>query len=390
MRISIILALSLLVFQFLVDFYLYSVVRKRAPRYRLLAIAQGVFFLLYALTVYLIPARTDANSGGLNVLMWMVLIYIMVYSAKLIYILFDIIGRLFRRKIIGRIGLGVALLTIITMLWGAFINRKNIQINKVDIPVIGLPESFSDYRIVQISDLHLGTFGSDTLFVSRLVDSVNALKPNLVVFTGDLVNQRASEVEPFIAPLSRFNASDGVISIFGNHDYGDYVRWPSEADYEENLENLMDNQISMGWELLTNSSEIIHGAAGDSIVIVGVENWGDPPFTRYGNLDAAYPTSGDRATKILLTHNPRHWTDIIEPNDSMNYALTLSGHTHAMQFQIGNFSLARLRYPDCWGGLYRAGDNKRFLYVNIGAGTVGFPMRIGATPEITLFTLKRK
>ncbi len=390
MRISIILALSLLVFQFLVDFYLYTVVRRRAPRRAPLAIAQGVFFLLYALTIYLIPARTDANSHGLNVLMWMVFVYLMVYGAKLVFIVFDLLGRLFRRKWVSVAGICAAVLLVITMLWGALINRKQLQVNEVELPIESLPESFNGYRIAQISDLHLGTFGSDTTFIAKLVDSINALSPDLIVFTGDLVNQRADEVTPFIAPLSRLNAPDGVFSILGNHDYGDYVVWPTETDKEENLERLMDNQIAMGWELLTNSSEVIHRAAGDSIVIVGVENWGDPPFTRYGDIDVAYPTSGDAATKILLTHNPRHWTDLVAPTDSMAYALTLSGHTHALQMEIGHLSPAQLRYPDCWGGLYPAADGKRFLYVNIGAGTVGFPMRIGATPELTLFTLKRK
>lgn len=390
MRISIILALTVLVIQLLIDFYLYLVVRRRATRRAPLEIAQGVFFFIYALTIFLIPARTDANSHGLNVLMWMVFIYIMVYGAKITFIIFDIIGRIFRNKWFSRIGVGAAALLVLTMLWGAFINRKNLLIKEIEIPVAGLPESFNGYRIAQISDLHLGTFGTDTTFIARLVDSINVQCPDLIVFTGDLVNQRADEAVPFIAPLSRLDAPDGVFSILGNHDYGDYVVWPSDADKEENLELLMDHQIAMGWELLTNSSEVIHRSAGDSIVIVGVENWGDPPFTRYGDIDAAYPTSGDAATKILLTHNPRHWTDLIAPTDSMAYALTLSGHTHAMQMEINNISPAQFRYPDCWGGLYPAADGKRFLYVNIGAGTVGFPMRIGATPEITLFTLKRK
>lgn len=390
MRISIILALSLLVIQLLIDFYLYLAVRRRAPRRAPLEIAQGVFFLIYALTIFFIPARTDAYSNGLNVLMWMVFIYFMVYGAKIVFILFDIIGRIFRNKWFSRVGMGAAFLLVIAMLWGAFINRKHLQVKEIEIPVENLPESFNGYRIAQISDLHLGTFGSDTAFVARLVDSINSLRPDLIVFTGDLVNQRADEATPFIAPLSRLDAADGVFSILGNHDYGDYVVWASETDKEENLEQLMDNQLAMGWELLTNSAETIHRAAGDSIVIVGVENWGDPPFTRYGDIDVAYPTSGDSATKILLTHNPRHWTDLVAPNDTMAYALTLSGHTHAMQMEINNLSPAQLRYPDCWGGLYPAADGKRFLYVNIGAGTVGFPMRIGATPEITLITLKRK
>ena len=398
MRISLILAASALIFQLLVDTYLYLIAKRRChqPGPARFQLFQGAFFLLYALVIFFIPARRASDSAGLGIVMWMVFGYLTVYAAKLTFIIFDLaasVPLLFRRRRLrwlSRAGIAAAAVVALTMLWGAFVNRKHIQINEVNVKIASLPDSFNGYRVAQISDLHLGTFGNDTTFISQLVDSINALQPNIIVFTGDLVNQRASEAEPFIAPLGRLEAPDGVFSILGNHDYGDYVQWPSETEKEENMEMLMDHQIAMGWELLTNSSEVIYGnAPGDSIVIVGVENWGDPPFPQYGNIDLAYPTSGDSATKILLTHNPRHWTDLVAPTDSLRYALTLSGHTHAMHFQIGRFSPAQFRYPDCWGGLYTAPDGQRHLYVNIGAGTVGFPMRIGATPEITLFTLTK-
>lgn len=397
MRISLILAVCLLILQLLTDSYLFIIALRRCRRtgWARFQLIESAFFIFYVLAIFFIPARTSANSNGLSVVMWMVFAYLTVYAGKLTAVLFDLLARipeLFGRrrlKWLSWAGLGAACLIAAIMLWGALINRKQLQINEVTVNVAELPASFDGYRIVQISDLHLGTFGSDTTFVARMVDSINALQPNLVVFTGDMVNQRASEAEPFIAPLGRINAPDGVFSILGNHDYGDYARWNSESEKEENLELLMDYQIAMGWDLLTNSSEIIPGAAGDSLVIVGVENWGDPPFSRYGDIDTAYPASADSATKILLTHNPRHWTDIVAQSDTMRYALTLSGHTHAMQIQIGRFSPAQWRYPGCWGGLYTATDGHRRLYVNIGAGTVGFPMRIGATPEITLFTLTK-
>lgn len=398
MRITLILAVCLLIIQLLTDSYLFFIALRRCRRagWARFQLIESAFFLIYVLVIVFIPARTSAASNGLTAVMWMVFFYLTVYAGKLTAVLFDLIARipeLFGRrrlKCLSWTGLGVAALVVATMLWGALINRKHLRINEVEVQIPELPDSFNGYRIAQISDLHLGTFGSDTTFVSRMVDSINALRPDLVVFTGDLVNQRASEAEPFISPLQRLNAPDGVFSILGNHDYGDYVQWSSDTEKEENLELLMDHQIAMGWELLTNSSEVIPGAAGDSIVIVGVENWGDPPFNRYGDIDAAYPTSGDSATKILLTHNPRHWTDIVAKSDTLRYALTLSGHTHAMQFQIGSFSPSKWRYPDCWEGLYTAPDGHRLLYVNIGVGTVGFPMRIGATPEITLFTLNKK
>ncbi len=398
MRIPLILALVLLILQSATDTYLFFIAQRRLnkPGWAKFQLYESLFFVIYVIVILFFPARSGATEGGLTTLMWMIFIYMTVYFAKAVFVFFDLISQLpalWHRPRITWLSCGggvLAILVVIMMSWGAWINRFHIQIKEVEIPISRLPESFDGYRIAQISDLHVGTFGSDTTFVSNLVNTVNSLKPDLIVFTGDIVNQRSSEAEPFIAPLSRLEAPDGVFSILGNHDYGDYVKWQKDADKENNMERILDQQIEMGWELLTNSSEIIRGSnPRDSIVVVGVENWGDPPFPQYGDIDAAYPTSGDSATKILLTHNPRHWTDIVSKNDTLNYALTLSGHTHAMQMEIFGFSPAALRYPNCWSGLYSTTDGRK-LYVNIGAGCVGLPMRIGATPEITIFTLKKQ
>jgi len=397
MRIPLILACVLPALQLATDAYLFFIAwrRFRRPGWAKFQLYESSFFLVYVIVLMCLPARTGSTEGGLLTVMWMAYCYIMVYAAKLTIVVFDLLAsipKLFGRtrlKWLTRTGVALAAVVAAAMVWGALVNRYRLQVNEVAVEIDNLPESFEGYRIAQISDLHLGTFGSDTTFVSRLVGRVNSLEPDMIVFTGDIVNQRAGEVEPFIKPLSHLSARDGVFSILGNHDYGDYARWPGPAEKEENLERLMDQQIEMGWDLLTNSSEIIYGAGSrDSIVIVGVENWGDPPFPQYGNLDAAYPTPADSAVKILLTHNPRHWTDVVAPTDSLRYALTLSGHTHAMQMEIGGISPAAIRYPGCWSGLHTSPDGRRHLYVNIGAGCVGMPMRIGATPEITLFTLK--
>lgn len=399
MRITLIMVIALLLVQLCTDAYLFFIAWQRSRKLTLakLQLYESAFFLIYAVVLLCLPARTGSTEGGLTAIMWMVFIYLLVYMTKLTFVVFDLLAQiplLFGRKRMRWLtGLGcvAAAAVALTMLWGAFVNRVNIQVREVPVRIENLPKTFAGYRIAQISDLHLGTFGSDTTFVARMVDRINSLHPDLIVFTGDLVNQRATEVEPFVAPLSRLNCRDGVFSVLGNHDYGDYVKWDRPMDKEENLERLMDLQIEMGWELLTNSSEVIFGdAPGDSLVVIGVENWGDPPFPTYGDLDSAYQTPADSAVKVLLTHNPRHWTDVIEPNDTLNIALTLSGHTHAMQMQAGRFSPAALRYSGCWGGRYDAADGRRSLYVNIGAGTVGFPMRIGATPEITIFTLYPK
>ena len=208
-----------------------------------------------------------------------------------------------------------------------------------------------------------------------------------MLFTGDIVNRRTDELLPQVKPLSRLKAADGVYSILGNHDYGDYKKWPSAEMKSENMDMMYRLQRDMGWNLMNNRSEYIR-RGNDSIALIGVENWGDPPFTVYGDLDKAYPMQSDSTFKILMTHNPAHWSEKIADNDTVNIALSLSGHTHAMQCQIGSWSPAEWRY-DNWGGLYDDLSSRHKLYVNIGLGTVALPARIGATPEITVLTLRK-
>lgn len=394
MRLPVIMVLICLLLQVITDAYIFFAVWQRsrrigAGRFQLL---QGAFFLIYIIVFLCLPKRSE-NDSMLHLSMWMLFIYLTVYAGKVIFVIFDLIASIpmlwghKRIKGISITGIVIAIITFLLMWWGAIINRFQIDVKEVTVRVEGLPQSFAGYRIAQISDLHVGTFGQDTTFVSKLVNTVNQLNPDLIVFTGDIVNRCADELRPYISPLSRLDAKDGVFSILGNHDYGDYINWPSEEDKELNMELLMDMQLEMNWELLTNSSTVIYGEnAGDSIVVIGVENWGEPPFPTYGDLSAAYPTPADSAVKILLSHNPVHWQREIAPVDSLKIDLTLSGHTHAMQISAGKISPAALRYKH-WGGTYDSPDSKRPLYVNIGVGTVGVPMRIGATPEVTVFTL---
>ncbi len=207
------------------------------------------------------------------------------------------------------------------------------------------------------------------------------------MFTGVIVNRRTKELDPFVGTLSRIKAKDGVFSIMGNHDYGDYMEWENEADKEANIQRLFTLEQKMGWRLLHNKTAMIY-RGNDSIAVIGVGNIGDRPFRIYGSLSRAYPEIEDDVTKILLSHNPTHWLDTIKKEQKSNIALTLSGHTHAMQIAIGRVSPAALRYK-AWGGLYSSEDKLRNMYVNIGIGTVGIPMRIGATPEITIITLRK-
>jgi len=325
--------------------------------------------------------------------MWGLYTYLSVYIPKLIYVILDLIASiplLWKRKrskslIIS--GMALAAFMFFAMWWGALVNRFNIDVRQVEISIDGLPEAFDGYTIAQLSDLHVGSYGSDTTYLSKVIETINGLSPDIIAFTGDIVNRRSSELIPFVNTLKNLSADDGVVSILGNHDYGDYYTWHSPADKQANLDELIRMQNSMGWLMLNNQSHIIH-RGNDSIVIIGVENVGDPPFRTYGDLDAAYPTLDDPLTKILLSHNPAHWDNDIQDSPDKNIALTLSGHTHAMQMSAFGLSPAALRYPT-WSGLYHDQDGHQ-LYVNIGIGEVAIPARIGATPEITLITLKAR
>lgn len=279
-------------------------------------------------------------------------------------------------------------LSLFAAIWyGALVNRFHTDVKRVEVAVKGLPDSFDGYTIAQISDLHTGTYGNDTSFVAKLTERTNALGADVVVFTGDIVNRRSDELKPHMAPLSRMNAPHGIFAILGNHDYGDYYDWPSPEAKAANMEELYREYKQMGWRLLRNETVFLHRGS-DSIALIGVENIGDPPFPIYGSLEKAYPAGSDGLTKILLSHNPAHWhNDLAQGRTPNDIDLTLAGHTHAMQIELLGLSPAVFRYPE-WGGLYNDGRD-RWLYVNIGAGTVGLPMRIGATPEITLITLKK-
>lgn len=395
MRLPILILLIFIVINICIDTYIYNVIKNRFCRSKsakAYLIISSLLFVLIIVTAC-IP-KSNCSDGMLKAIMWMLFTYIAFYIPRYIYLIFDLLAKipvLFKHKRIkclSWLGMFASLFVFILLWWGALIDRNKIEVKEVAIEIENLPADFEGYKIVQFSDLHTGTFGCDTAFVAKLVDRINGLNPDLIVFTGDIVNSKTSELIPHLHPLSRLSASDGVYSILGNHDYGDYSRWTSDKAKSDNLRQLKSLQREMGWNLLLNESEFIH-RGNNSIALIGVENIGDPPFKIYGSLTKAYPALSDSITKILLTHNPMHWSDSISSNDNVNIALSLSGHTHAMQIELFGWSPAKYRYPT-WGGLYADRDEKHKLYVNIGSGTVGFPARIGATPEITLIELKRK
>lgn len=396
MRVPLFLLLTLLVINLAVDWYIYrqATHRCRYPRiWGRVELWSAVFFYLVLLAGIVIPAR----QGGNNILlakMWLIFIYGSVCIPKIIGVFFDLVAsipRLFGRKRIKPItiaGIITAVISFCAIWWGAAINRFAIDNKEVEVELTDLPESFDGYRIAQFSDIHVGTYGNDTSYVSRLVDNINSLHADIIVFTGDIVNREASETGPFIKVLERLDAPDGVMAILGNHDYGDYMTWPSDEAKRANMKTLRDAFNASGIKLLLNETTWVR-RGDDSLAVIGVENIGDPPFPIYGSLSKAYPTIDDSVTKILLSHNPAHWVDSIADKEDVRVNLTLSGHTHAMQIEILGISPAALRYKT-WGGLYADEHERHQLYVNIGTGTVGMPMRLGATPEVTLLTLRRR
>ena len=259
------------------------------------------------------------------------------------------------------------------------IRRKNLIFNK-------LPKSFDGIKICQISDIHIGSL-NNTKAVIGGIDMVINEKPDIIFFTGDLVNNKFSELKNWGDILSKIKAPLGVHSILGNHDYGEYTSWSNKNEKNNNFQNLLSAQKEFGWNLMMNENKSIT-VDGDEISILGVENWGSSRFQKYGDLDKAYSGLSKEEFKILLTHNPSHWNAQVTSlyND---IDLTLSGHTHGLQFgiEIGNFRIspARLAY-DQWADLYQL--NNQFIYVNRGFGFLGYQGRVGILPEITILNLE--
>ena len=309
----------------------------------------------------------------------------------LIYMITDLLSRipmLWRRKpwmILRLIGGTVAVAIFLMLIAGVF-TRKGVKVKEVEMEFSRLPEGFDGVTIAQISDMHLESFGTDTTFVAKVVEKINSLNPDVVVFTGDMVSRRSDEMNPFVATLSRVEAPMGVYAVLGNHDYADYVDMSDEervADREE-LRRLYGETA---FKLMRDTTELLI-SGNDTIALIGTENIGKPPYAVYGNLQKAYKTLDDNRFKVLLTHDPDFWVDSISTDKSRRIDLTLSGHTHAMQFSILGVTPASLVY-DTPAGEYDDTTGRK-LYVNPGLGTVGPMLRVGATPEITLIKLRRK
>ncbi len=282
-------------------------------------------------------------------------------------------------------GLGLGSLVFGTLLYG-FRNKYNYHIRKQVMLFPNLPAAFRGFRVVHISDIHSGSFTNQEA-VLRGVQMILDMKPDLILFTGDLVNDRAMEMEPYMEIFNRLKAKHGVYSVLGNHDYGDYAQWESKEAKEANLEQLKKVHAQLGWRLLLDESVMLE-KEGASIGLIGVQNIsGKGRFHSYGNLQKAYADSASQSFKILMSHDPSHWDDEVRPKYA-DIDLTLSGHTHGMQFgvEIPGFKWSPVQWMyKQWAGLYEKGEQK--LYVNRGYGFIGYPGRVGILPEITLIEL---
>ncbi|WP_018336950.1 metallophosphoesterase [Butyricimonas synergistica] len=371
------------------DIYIYKLYIKKhvaSGRSRELWFVPSAVLLLGLLWILLF---SRGGHGGQAFIGGFVIAYLAVALPKVVFSLCSLVDLPVRRLLklhshpFAWLGVVAGAATMLVILYGTFLGRKQFEVKQVVFASPDLPAAFDGYRVAQISDIHAGSWRGDRKSLQKAVDLVNAQQADLIVFTGDLVNNMATELDPVQDILAGFKAPDGVYSVLGNHDYSPYHHWENEKARWENLKELKKRQAAMGWHLLDNRHVKLHRGT-DSITLVGVGDDGGRMLPRYSDLRLA--TLGTEATafKLLLSHTPTHWHREVLAS---GIDLTLSGHTHAMQFALGRLSPSALLYPE-WSGLYTEG--KQGLYVNVGLGYIGLmPLRFGAWPEVTVITLKK-
>lgn len=293
-----------------------------------------------------------------------------------------------RRQFVSQIALGIAAIPLASIIYGIYKGKYNYKVLKYTLTFEDLPDSFDGYKLTQISDIHSGSF--DNLEkINYAVNLINEQESDVILFTGDMVNNKAEELLPYMNVFNKLKAKDGLFSVLGNHDYGDYVTWESEEAKHQNLEYLKTLQKKIGFNLLLNESRFIE-RNGERIALVGVENWGTGGFKQSGDLKKASQNLDENDFKILMSHDPTHWErQVIQ--DAYHYHLTLSGHTHGMQFGIEipgwfKWSPVKWRYK-YWAGIYK--EMGQYINVNRGFGYLAFPGRVGIWPEITVIELKK-
>lgn len=346
----------------------------------------------------LTPNRSYAIGFYITLLVPYLLIVVFLFGEDIARSLFGVGRKIFssydgkmvpeRRKFVSQIALGLAALPFAGMLYGMFKGKYNYRVLKYRLYYPDLPESFNGYQITQISDIHSGSFDNKEK-IEYAVDLINEQNSDLLLFTGDLVNNEAAEMKPWMDVFSNLKAKDGVYSVLGNHDYGDYVEWPSEQAKIQNLEDLKTVHKDLGFNLLLNEHRYLQ-KGDDKVALVGVENWGAGGFKKAGDLRKASEGLSNDEFKILMSHDPSHWQHQVI-DDAKKYHLTLSGHTHGMQFGIEipgwiKWSPVQWRYK-FWAGMYQ--QKEQWLNVNRGFGYLAYPGRVGIWPEITVIELHK-
>jgi len=390
-----------------VDLYAFQAVRTLTKNQWIYGVYAVVSVLVLVFFVYALnsgEARTNPR------MMYVFGFFLAVFIPKLFLIIFmfgEDIVRLFvglfakiggneagfylpsRRKFVSTIALGIAAIPFSTLLFGMIKGKYNYKVLQYALEFDDLPESFDGFTITQISDVHSGSFDSEEK-ISYGIDLINKQQSDVILFTGDLVNNVATEMDRWKGLFGSLTAKDGVYSVLGNHDYGDYVTWPTAEEKVANLESLKNLQRDMGWDLLLNEHRTLE-RNGETIRLIGVENWGAGGFKKAGDLKKACEGIATTDFKVLMSHDPSHWQEEVKQDDR-NIHLTLSGHTHGMQFGIeipGWFKWSPVKYRyENWAGIYE--EFGRYINVNRGFGFLGYPGRVGIWPEVTVITLKKK
>lgn len=342
-------------------------------KYRSYFFASGLYLLLYIPRIYFLISV---------IIQWVYYGFKRVFGSKQNYR----VNRLAKRGfVIQKIGVGISMLSFLLVAYGIIWGKSNFIARETTIYFEDLPKGFEGFKIAHFSDAHLGSFNNRSDVVKGL-ELLKKQNPDIVLFTGDMVNNIADEMEDYIDDFSNINPNYGKYAILGNHDMGDYLKWKNAAMKFKELERMVDNEQKMGFKMLLNQNDILY-RNGDSIALLGVENWGKPPFKQYGDLARALKGVESVPFKILLSHDPSHFQLKIAGKEKIQ--LTLSGHTHGMQVGIRccgwKWSPVSFVY-ELWNGLYQIEGN--YLYVNPGFGFIGMPARIGIRPEISIITLR--
>lgn len=387
----------------IIEIYVYQAIRNITTN-NYIRIGYWVFTLLaYGIILYWILTFNKASKDHQQIQLMVSAMMIFVLP-KLLSVIFLLIGDFTRfvefgfkyftanenyfperRKFISTTALAAAGIFSLLAIDGIIFGKYRHTVRKVKLRFKNLPESFKGYKIVQISDVHSGSFFNPQK-LQKAIDLINEQDADVVLFTGDMVNNYADEFKPFIPLFKSIKAKDGKFSILGNHDYGDYGAWNSREEKAQNIPTLKNYQAEAGFKMLRNENIALE-KNGEKIYLLGVENWGVKPFPQYGDLDKALKGVPEDAIKVLMSHDPTHFDEVVKKHKT-NVHLTLSGHTHGMQFGLDlkniKWSPVKFKYKK-WADLYES--EGKYLYVNRGFGVIAYPGRVGINPEITVIEL---